>query len=223
MSFVAAALRRGVAARVGPAAGLAARKVGIRAPSCTSRRCIHTTLVSASGSSEADSRPLHARRPMKTFFADYDRTFDERLAALEVEKREAGLNWDYVAAPFFERPSIIIPDPHPVEEEYWNVKQEIEEKYMEPFEGFLAGEDSYNESLEAALKLVEEQEAAKAAGEATDPEEMRNNIYMKYAGSETGERIIEQYDLLTRQDNPRTTQADAEDNRRSLNRKLDDQ
>ncbi len=161
-------------------------------------------------------------RPMKKTFAEYDAAFDAKLAELEAEKRTTLLDWDYVAAPFLERPMVIYPDQDPVEVEYARVQDFINEKYMVPFEGFLEGEKAYHETVREAEKLVADVKARAAAGEVVDMEKERNEIYIKFAGSETGDRIIEQYELLTHVDNPRRTQADHDDDRRSLNRKLDE-
>ena len=160
---------------------------------------------------------------MKRLFAAYDEKFDARLAELEQERRDSMLNWDYVASAFFERPQIIIEDLSPQEEEYYAVKELIHDKYMVPFEGFLSGEEQIMQSLAAAKRLVQEQEERRAAGEEVDEDAMRNEGYMQYAGSDVGERIIEQYDKLTRIPNPRKTQADHDQDLKSLNRRLDTQ
>lgn len=206
MSLMAASLRRGL-------------RTGTRflRSASASRRC----LCSASPDAAATDAPAHNRRPMKKLFAEYDRKFDDRLKDLEQQKRDAGQDWDFVAAAFVERPQIVIEEPHPIEQSYFELREELDQKYLEPLDGVLAGQESYDVSMEEAEKLVEAQKQAEAEGKVVDPEEMRNEIYMKYAGSETGERIIEQYDLLTRPDNSRLTQADHDDDRRSLNRKLD--
>jgi hypothetical protein len=72
--------------------------------------------------------------------------------------------------------------------------------------------------LQAILEL---QRAALKEGEELDVAKMREKVQMEYAGTDKGQRIIEQYELLTTQAPPRRTKADKENNRRSLNRKLD--
>jgi hypothetical protein len=161
---------------------------------------------------------------MKRFFQTYDAEFDAKLEELEIEKREAGLDWDIVASPFIERPQIIQEDPHPAEAEYMQVRQEIDEKYMVPFEGFLAGEESYKKANNRAQEIYNEQlQVAKTEdGSDLDWDALREQVQIEYAGTDEGQRIIEEYELLTTPDPPRRTQADHDDNRRSLNRKLDE-
>lgn len=161
-------------------------------------------------------------RPMKEFFTEYDEKFDAKLEELEVQKRDSMKNWDIVGATFLERQQVIIEEPHPVEVAYNDLRDELDEKYNVPLETVMEGYDAYQEIREEAESLVQKQVAAIESGEVVDEEEMRKKIYAQYAGSDKGERIIEEYDLMTRKDPPRITQADMDDDRRSLNRKLDE-
>lgn len=159
---------------------------------------------------------------MKRLFAAYDVKFDARLKQAELDKRELGLDWDHVASPFFERPMIVWPEPAPAEKEYFAMKDMIDEKYMVPADGLMDGQELYDEVYGEAERIVAEQVAAKELGEEIDQADLFDQIQIKYAGSDKGQQIIKQYELITYVPNELRTPADHNDDRRSLNRKLDD-
>ena len=157
----------------------------------------------STGTDAASKKERYNKRPMKTYFKGYDKKFDERLAQLEVEKREALKNWDIVGSAFVERPQIIIEDPDPIETEYQEFQDYLNEKYMVPITDMLDGKEEYEEIHNEAVQLVKEYEEILASDSSRDPDQVRLELSARYAGTDIGARISEEFNLLAKPDSAR--------------------